>query len=33
MVYKKYEAFHGRASKDLINAKVYQSFFEISHAK
>lgn len=33
MVYKKYEAFHGRASKDMINAKVYQSFFEISHAK
>lgn len=33
MVYKKYEAFHGRANKDLINAKVYQSFFEISHAK
>ncbi len=33
MVYKKYEAFHGKASKDLINAKVYQSFFELIHSK
>ena len=29
MVYKKYEAFSGKPNKDLINAKVYQTFFEL----
>lgn len=33
MVYKKYEAFSGKASKDLINAKVYQTFYELNHKK
>ena len=33
MVYKKYEAFKGKPAKDLINAKVYQTFFELKHSK
>lgn len=33
MVYKKYETFRDKDSKDLINAKVYQTFYELKHSK
>ena len=33
MVYKKFEAFNGKARRDLINSKVYQTFYELAHAK
>lgn len=33
MVYKKYEIFRDKDSKDLINAKVYQTFYELKHSK
>lgn len=32
-IYKKYEAFRDKDSKDLINAKVYQTFFELKRGK
>lgn len=32
IVYKKYEAFRDKDSKDLINAKVYQTFYELKHS-
>jgi Zn-dependent protease with chaperone function len=32
IVYKKYEAFRDKDSKALINAKVYQTFYELIHA-
>jgi hypothetical protein len=32
VAYKKYEVFKGGDAKDLINAKVYQTFFELKHA-
>lgn len=32
MVYKKYEAFRDKDSKALINAKVYQTFYELKHS-
>lgn len=32
VVYKKYEVFRGNDAKDLINAKVYQTFFELKTA-
>lgn len=32
MVYKKYEAFRDKDSKALINAKVYQTFYELRHS-
>lgn len=31
-IYKKYEAFRDKDSKALLNAKVYQTFFELIHA-
>jgi hypothetical protein len=31
-IYKKYEAFRDKDSKALINAKVYQTFYELIHA-
>jgi len=33
IVYKKYEAFRDNDSQDLINAKVYQTFYELTHSK
>ncbi len=33
IVYKKYEAFRDNDSADLINAKVYQTFYELTHSK
>lgn len=33
MVYKKYEIFRDKDAKDLINAKVYQTFYELKHSK
>jgi hypothetical protein len=33
IVYKKYETFRDKDSKDLINAKVYQTFYELKHSK
>ena len=33
MVYKKFEVFNGNARRDLINSKVYQTFYELAHAK
>jgi Zn-dependent protease with chaperone function len=32
MVYKKYEIFRDKDAKDLINAKVYQTFYELKHS-
>jgi hypothetical protein len=31
IIYKKYETFTDRDSKDLVNAKVYQTFYELKH--
>ena len=31
IAYKKYEVFRGNDVKDLINAKVYQTFFDLKH--
>jgi hypothetical protein len=33
MVYKKHETFRDKDSKDLVNAKVYQTFYELKHSK
>jgi hypothetical protein len=33
MIYKKFETFRDRDSKALINAKVYQTFYELKHSK
>jgi hypothetical protein len=33
IIYKKYETFRDRDSKDLVNAKVYQTFYELKHSK
>ncbi len=33
MIYKKFETFRDKDSKDLINAKVYQTFYELKHKK
>lgn len=33
MVYKKQETFRDKDSKDLVNAKVYQTFYELKHSK
>lgn len=33
LVYKKYEVFRDRDSQNLINAKVYQTFYELTHSK
>lgn len=32
ITYKKYEVFNGNDARDLINAKVYQTFFELKHS-
>lgn len=32
ITYKKYEVFHGNDARDLINAKVYQTFFDLKHS-
>jgi hypothetical protein len=33
MVYKKFETFRDKDAKDLVNAKIYQSLYELKHAK
>ena len=33
MIYKKQETFRDKDSKDLINAKAYQTFYELKHSK
>ncbi len=33
IIYKKNETFRDKDSKDLINAKVYQTFYELKHSK
>ena len=33
IIYKKHETFRDKDSKDLINAKVYQTLYELKHAK
>ena len=33
IMYKKQESFKGNDTKDLVNAKVYQTFFELKHLK
>ena len=32
-IYKKFEAFSEKDSQTLLNAKVYQTFYEITHSK
>jgi hypothetical protein len=33
IIYKKYETFRDKDTKDLLNAKVYQTFYELKHSK
>ncbi|MES2763538.1 MAG: M48 family metallopeptidase [Bacteroidota bacterium] len=33
MVYKKFETFRDKDAKDLVHAKIYQSLYELKHAK